>query len=43
MADALLPELKSDTYEIYVGNTANLSKLFLSSAAEALLAINDRR
>ncbi|MGV3560974.1 SDR family oxidoreductase [Larkinella arboricola] len=43
VAEALLEGLQQDTYEIHVGNTANLYKLFLSSPAEALLAMNNGR
>jgi uncharacterized oxidoreductase len=43
VAEDLLTALKNDTYEIHVGNTANLYKLFLSSPAEAFLALNSGR
>lgn len=36
VAEDLLQSLESNNYEIHVGNTANLYRLFLSSPAEAL-------
>lgn len=43
VAEELLKALETETYEIHVGNTADVYKLFLSSPAEALLALNSRR
>jgi len=40
VADDLLKAFASDTYEIHVGNTANIYKLSLSSPAEAYAAMN---
>jgi uncharacterized oxidoreductase len=40
VAVELLAGLENDTYEIHVGNTANLYKAFLSSPAEALKLVN---
>jgi len=40
VAEDLLSAFRSNTYEIHVGNTANLYKLFLSSPAEALHFMN---
>lgn len=41
VADELFEGLNSDVYEIHVGETADLYKLFLSSPAEALKAMNN--
>ncbi|MDB5257387.1 MAG: family NAD(P)-dependent oxidoreductase [Chitinophagaceae bacterium] len=43
VADELLSALKEDRFEIHVGQTADLYKLYLSSPEEALLAINGAR
>ena len=43
VAQDLLTALETDTYEIHVGNTATLYKLFLSSPEEAFLALNTGR
>jgi uncharacterized oxidoreductase len=43
VAQDLLAALETDSYEIHVGNTANLYKLFLSSPAEAFLTLNSGR
>ncbi|RRA97571.1 SDR family oxidoreductase [Larkinella rosea] len=43
VADDLLNALENNTYEIHVGNTANLYKLFLSSPEEAFLTLNKGR
>ncbi|GAB3916760.1 SDR family oxidoreductase [Larkinella terrae] len=43
VASYLLTALENDTYEIHVGNTANLYKLFLSSPEEAFLSLNKGR
>ncbi|GAB3263481.1 SDR family NAD(P)-dependent oxidoreductase [Larkinella harenae] len=43
VAEALLQGLETDTFEIHVGNTVNLYKLFLSSPADALLTLNNGR
>ncbi|KAA9347178.1 SDR family oxidoreductase [Larkinella humicola] len=43
VAQDLLTALATDTYEIHVGNTATLYKLFLSSPEEAFLALNTGR
>lgn len=40
VAEQLLHALEKDNYEIHVGRTAELYKLFLSSPQEALLAMN---
>ncbi|AXY76005.1 SDR family NAD(P)-dependent oxidoreductase [Paraflavitalea soli] len=40
VADALVSALQKDEYEIHVGGTADLYKLFLSSPAEALQVMN---
>lgn len=42
VAEALIGALENDDYEIRVGRTAEMYKLFLSSPAEALLAMNSR-
>ena len=39
----LLKAFANDEYEIHTGNTANIYKLFLSSPAEALKAMNANR
>lgn len=43
VAEAFLEALAADHYEIHVGNTADLYKLFLSSPAEAFAVMNTRR
>lgn len=43
VAEAFLEALATDHYEIHVGNTADLYKLFLSSPAEAFAVMNTRR
>ncbi|GAB3908809.1 SDR family NAD(P)-dependent oxidoreductase [Larkinella knui] len=43
VAEELLAALESDTYEIRVGQTDSLYKLFLSSPEEAFLALNTGR
>jgi uncharacterized oxidoreductase len=42
VAKDLLDALESNTYEIHVGNTAHLFKLFLSSPADAFNQMNSR-
>ncbi len=42
VANDLLDALESNTYEIHVGNTAHLFKLFLSSPADAFNQMNSR-
>lgn len=42
VADEFLQALETDTYEIHVGNTANLYQLFLSSPQQALEALNNK-
>jgi uncharacterized oxidoreductase len=42
VAEALLEALATDHYEIHVGNTADLYKLFLSSPAQAFAVMNTR-
>jgi uncharacterized oxidoreductase len=42
VANDLLNALESNTYEIHVGNTAHLFKLFLSSPADAFNQMNSR-
>jgi len=43
VAEGLLESFANDNYEIHIGQTANLYKLFLSSPQEALLALNQGR
>jgi len=43
VAERLVNALKSDEYEIKVGGTADVYKLFLSSPAQALAAVNQGR
>lgn len=43
VADELLHGFENDTYEIHVGGTADLYKLYLSSPEDALKAINQQR
>lgn len=43
VAERLLDAMERDEYEIHVGQTADLYKLFLSSPAEALLRLNSQR
>lgn len=42
VAESLVKALGQDEYEIHVGNTADFYKLYLSSPADALEAINNR-
>ncbi len=43
VADEFLAAVEKDEYEIHVGNTAHVYKVFLSSPAEALKLLNGRR
>lgn len=43
VADELIAALASDHYEIHVGQTADMYKLYLSSPQEALIAMNGTR
>jgi uncharacterized oxidoreductase len=43
VAEGLLDAFENDNYEIHVGQTANLYKLFLSSPQEAMAALNKGR
>ena len=42
VAEAFVAALEKDEYEIHVGRTADIYKLFLSSPAEALLAMQPK-
>lgn len=43
VAEQFYEALQNDTYEIHVGKTADLYRLFLSSPAEALRSMNNQR
>ena len=43
VAEGLLAGFENDEYELHIGQTANLYKLFLSSPEQALLALNQGR
>jgi uncharacterized oxidoreductase len=43
VAEGFLDAFEKDEYEIHIGDTADIYKLFLSSPAEALKAMNARR
>ena len=43
VASNLLSAIEKDEYEIHVGGTANIYKLFLSSPAQAMAALNQSR